>query len=610
MLMLLWVVLVFFITLLFSIYREGFTPMQDELGIPNQIFEIKLQDFQALLDAKVFWKELNMQILQDMMVVLDNRKFIDTLKGNNAYLRKLTDEETIQRGNEFLQFFQLSFYDDYRKLIEIYSQIDRITGTEYKVSNPTMKQRNDYYLNFDTSKPETETIKSAIEQLKTKVQLIYKKTAASYGRVSTFYRSGFEIKNNMIVAKKRNLSLISQGYDNSNFIKNYKEIIMNKIEELLIQEKIDKSNRDLELAKKKALEIKPSASISFFSTIMDKLNLLEKKELVPIFTNKPVEVLAVDRYMEPSCKDGESIFCSGKISCTDIFGNEIPDMMKSEENASYTSGKTYSNCGSYTNRIEYKEWVSSLSKDLLGPATEIVVYDTSNCTITNPWKLVGSNTSCYLSVEKAQNAFLEKNTVKNELLLGRTVLLDSIFLEDHFRKNPESIFKLNHPTENIDIQRFKYKGNMQINEPNQDIDALKALPKVSVNQKTYYKGKITQINKDGYDLIIPEDYGIKVAGIKKENLFMPNISYLNVLNETLTDATVNSLPRPMCSGSFSKCSNTPKFDYDPSDTMKKNLINKYEKVSPYLLTSAEISDNCPSTSSTIISTSSLGFSVF
>jgi hypothetical protein len=85
---------------------------------------------------------------------------------------------------------------------------------------------------------------------------------------------------------------------------------------------------------------------------------------------------------------------------------------------------------------------------------------------------------------------------------------------------------------------------------------------------------------------------------------MPNVSYLNVLNETLTDATVNSMPRPMCSGYFSKCSTKPKIDYDPTDTLKKDLIHTYEKSAPYLLTSTEFSDNCPSTSS------SLGFSLF
>jgi hypothetical protein len=246
-----------------------------------------------------------------------------------------------------------------------------------------------------------------------------------------------------------------------------------------------------------------------------------------------------------------------------------------------------------------------LSKNLVGAATEIITYDISNCTITTPWK-IGTN-SCYLTVEKAQDAFLSSNTPKNELLLGSTVLVETLFMEDFFDRNSESIFNLNHPKENIQIQRLKYKGNMQLNETSQDIDQLKKLPKVWVNHATYYKAKIVQINKDGYDLIIPDDYGIKVNGIKKEFLFMPNISYLNVLNETLTDATVNSMPRPSCSGSFSKCSKTPKIEYDPSDTLKKNLIHTYEKAAPYLLTSAEISDSCPSTVSL---TSSHGFSLF
>ena len=224
---------------------------------------------------------------------------------------------------------------------------------------------------------------------------------------------------------------------------------------------------------------------------------------------------------------------------------------------------------------------------------------------------------CYLDVEKAQDAYLKTHTATNELLLGSIVLLERNFLEDFFDRNPESIFKLNHPTENIQVQRLKYKGNVQssatryndksiLSESNQDIDRLKRLPKVSVNQGVYYKAKITQINKDSYDLIIPDDYGIKVSGIKKEFLLMPDVSYLKNLNETLTDATINSMPRPMCSGYFSKCSTKPNIQYDPTDTLKKNLIHHYEKAAPYLLTSTESSDNCPSTSST----GSLGFSLF
>ena len=619
--MLVWVIMILLISILFSIsYREAFTLGKDELGIPSELVNIKVQEFQDMLDAGVLWKDVDIARLQQLLIALDTPNFAEIMQQNPSYINGLRESIRKERGEEIVDMFQVKFYDDYRSLVDIYDKIDQLSGTKYTDQNTTIQQRHDYYTNFDTSK--NKDVQKALQQLKDDLSkettirnnktTLLKNAKTSYKYLIDFYKSGFTLQNNRVLPKTHDLKIILySGIDRVNFILDYKKIILNVLQKRLeqekkrvIQDKNDASTNALALAKKNAAEIQPAASLSFFSNIMDRLNLLEKKEFAPVFTNKPVDMLAVDRYLEPSCKEGESIFCSGQITCTDIYGNEIPGMMKSEENASYTSGKTHSNCGSYNNRVEYKEWIGSLSKNLVGTATEIITYDISNCTITTPWKI---GTNCYLTVEKAQDAFLSNNTPKNELLLGSTVLVETLFMEDFFDRNSESIFNLNHPKENIQIQRLKYKGNMQLNETSQDIDQLKKLPKVWVNQTTYYKAKIVQINKDGYDLIIPDDYGIKVNGIKKEFLFMPNISYLNVLNETLTDATVNSMPRPSCSGSFSKCSKTPKIEYDPSDTLKKNLIHTYEKAAPYLLTSAEISDSCPSTVSL---TSSHGFSLF
>lgn len=617
--MLTWVILLFFLTLLISVYNysslEPFTVGKDELTIPDMFSSMLIRQVDDLLDAGVLWKDVNMIRLQELLAALDNEQIKKVLVENGPYIDALKEPIKKQVGKEFVDLFQVRFYEDYRVLLDLYAQIDRVTGAAKVSSNRTLLQRHNYYINMDTSKYDQKAELDRLKGLLIEVtntggnttSTPFSRAEKSYKTLITFYKSGFKEENNHIVSKTHDIKRILQ-LDRSTFIQDYKASILRVFKKRMDQQNTDYNSNAFELAKKNAEDAKfqTASSISFFSNIMDKLSVLEKKELVPVFTNKIVDQIAVDRYMDPACKEGESLFCSGEVKCTDIYGNEIQNMMKSEENASYRSGQTHSNCGSYIDRVEYKDWISSMSKNLVGPATEVIVYDTTKCTITNPWKLTTEPT-CYLTVEKAQEAFLEKNTVKNELLLGSTVLLETAFLEDLFERDPESIFNLNHPKENIQVQRLKYKGNMQVNEGNRDIENLKKLPKVWANQVTYYKGKITQIHKNGYDLIIPDDYGIKVANIKKENLFMPDISYLKDLNETLTDATVNSMPRPMCSGSFSKCSVSPKIEYDPSDTLKKNLIHIYDKAAPYLLTSTEMTDSCPSSTGT---TGSLGFSLF
>lgn len=625
--MLLWVILLLLITLLFSVYRvpEGFTSMKDEFSVPIDLTTMRVQEVQALIDGGLLWKDVEPVRLQELLVFLDSAQLKAALENNTDTIdNKMGDAVTREVWKNVIDLFRVKIFEEYNLVLELSNEINRISATFHVATNPTMREKYQYYVNFDPSKSRAD-IQETLVNLKKKILSSFLNLFDIYTRFILFYQSGFKKVDNQVSLKRPNLHFITSDisvrpenmykyfYDNTNFLIDNKNMILRVLQKKMSQQREQESKNLLEFSTKSTSVEAANANVGFFSNIMDKLNLLEKKELVPVFTNKIVDQLAVDRYMDPACPEGESLFCSGKITCTDIYGNEIAGLMTTE-NTSYTGGKTYSNCGSYTDRVEYKDWIASLSNNLLGASTEIITYDTDKCTITKPWKLSGTNTSCYLTVEKAQDAFLQTNEVKNELLVGSVILLEASFLEDYFSSNPESIFNLNHPTENIQVQRLRFKGNITENnnydksnrilETNQDIDMLKKLPKVFVNKNIYYKGKITQITKQGYDLIIPDEYGIKVAGIKKENLFMPNVSYLNTLNETLTDATVNSLPRPMCSGSFSKCTQKPKILFDPTDTMKKNMINLYEKSAPYLLTSTEISDNCPS------GVSSSGFSVF
>ena len=618
--MLLWVIILFLITLLFSVYRdpEGFTALKDEFSVPIDLSTMREQEVQDLLDGGLLWKEVEPVRLQELLFFLDSAQLKAALENNTDTIdNKMGDAVTRDVWKNVIDLFRVKIFEEYKLVLELSNEISRISATFHVATNPTMREKYQYYAKFDPSKFPA-ALQETFAKLKQKILSAFLNLFDIYTRFILFYQSGFKVVDNKVSLKRPNLHFITSDisvrpenlykyfYDNTNFLIDNKNMILRVLQKRMTQQREQESKNLLDFSTKSTSVEAANANVGFFSNIMDKLNLLEKKELVPVFTNKVVDQLAVDRYMDPACPEGESLFCSGKITCTDIYGNEIAGLMTSE-NTSYTGGKTYSNCGSYNDRIEYKDWIASLSNNLLGASTEIIAYDTNNCTITKPWRLSGTNTSCYLSVEKAQDDFLKKNEAKNELLVGSVILLEASFLEDYFSSNPESIFNLNHPTENIQVQRLRFKGNISDKnnyETNQDIDMLKKLPKVWVNKTIYYKGKITQITKEGYDLIIPDEYGIKVAGIKKENLFMPNVSYLNILNETLTDATVNSLPRPMCSGSFSKCTQKPKILFDPSDTMKKNMIHLYEKSAPYLLTSTELTDNCPSGSS------SSGFSVF
>lgn len=618
--MLLWVIILFLITLLFSVYRdpEGFTALKDEFSVPIDLSTMRVQEVQDLLDGGLLWKEVEPVRLQELLVFLDSSQLKDALENNTDTIdNKMGDVVTREVWKNVVDLFRVKIFEEYNLVLELSNEISRISATFHVATNPTMREKYQYYVKFDPSKFPA-ALQESLAKLKQKILSAFLNLFDIYTRFILFYQSGFKVVDNKVSLKRPNLHFITSDisvrpqnlykyfYDNTNFLVDNKNMILRVLQKRMTQQREQESKNLLDFSTKSTSVEAANANVGFFSNIMDKLNLLEKKELVPVFTNKVVDQLAVDRYLDPACPEGESLFCSGKITCTDIYGNEIAGLMTSE-NTSYTGGKTYSNCGSYNDRIEYKDWIASLSNNLLGASTEIITYDTNKCTITKPWKLSGTNTSCYLSVEKAQDDFLQKNEAKNELLVGSVILLEASFLEDYFSSNPESIFNLNHPTENIQVQRLRFKGNISDKnnyETNKDIDMLKKLPKVWVNKTIYYKGKITQITKEGYDLIIPDEYGIKVAGIKKENLFMPNVSYLNILNETLTDATVNSLPRPMCSGSFSKCTQKPKILFDPTDTMKKNMIHLYEKSAPYLLTSTELTDNCPS------GVSSSGFSVF
>ena len=68
--MLLWVIILFLITLLFSVYRglEGFTAMKDEFSVPLELTTMRVNDVQALIDGGLLWKEVEPTRLQELLI--------------------------------------------------------------------------------------------------------------------------------------------------------------------------------------------------------------------------------------------------------------------------------------------------------------------------------------------------------------------------------------------------------------------------------------------------------------------------------------------------------------------------------------------------------------
>ena len=139
--MLTWVILLFFLTLLISVYNysslEPFTVGKDELTIPDMFSSMLIRQVDDLLDAGVLWKDVNMVRLQELLAALDNEQIKKVLVENGPYIDALKEPIKKQVGKEFVDLFQVRFYEDYRVLLDLYAQIDRVTGAARVSSNRT-----------------------------------------------------------------------------------------------------------------------------------------------------------------------------------------------------------------------------------------------------------------------------------------------------------------------------------------------------------------------------------------------------------------------------------------------------------------------------------------
>jgi len=252
--------------------------------------------------------------------------------------------------------------------------------------------------------------------------------------------------------------------------------------------------------------------------------------------------ITTDKYADPECENDEFIYCSGdKITCEDIFGNPVDSMIEKDNG----NGKTYSGCGSGLKAKSYEQFLDDMTIGLTVQGTQSVFYDISSCPSDIPWRVdmyagdlsfnIGNDLSgvyikndyqCYKNptIASAISKFDTKDT-KN-LYIDSDVYIDGDYLYDTYK----------------DERNFKL---------------IRGQSKVWVNNKACYKGVIKDITKNNtYNVYVPDYEGQVFNNISSKYLYTINLEYSSLLNKTLTDLKVGSLPRPVCkNGNFTnKCS--------------------------------------------------------
>jgi len=203
-----------------------------------------------------------------------------------------------------------------------------------------------------------------------------------------------------------------------------------------------------------------------------------------------------DRYLDPECNKDEYVYCSGdKITCEDIFGNPLKNMVKKKNG----SGFTYSGCGSAINSKSYSQFLDDMTSGLTVEGTQGIFHDLSSCPTDKPWRvdiLPGD-----LSFNVGYNDTSGEVTLVNSDFYKQfdVIYVDGEYLYNKYNKDPSF----------NEIEKFK----------------------TFINKKVYYKGLIkedltTKPNKL-YDIYIP-DYKKKVF-VDIENKYLYKVIEKNVL---------------------------------------------------------------------------------
>jgi hypothetical protein len=204
-----------------------------------------------------------------------------------------------------------------------------------------------------------------------------------------------------------------------------------------------------------------------------------------------------DRYLDPDCNTDEYIYCSGdKITCEDIFGNPLNDMIKKKNGKAFT----YSGCGSAINSKSYSQFLDDMTSGLTVEGIQSVFYDLSSCPTDKPWRVDISAGD--LSFNIGYNDTSGEVTLLNSDFYKQfdIVYVDGEYLYNKYNTDPS--FNM--------IEKYK----------------------IFMNKKVYYKGIIkedirTKTNKM-YDVYIP-DYKKQVF-VDIENKYLYKLIEKNILS--------------------------------------------------------------------------------
>jgi len=215
---------------------------------------------------------------------------------------------------------------------------------------------------------------------------------------------------------------------------------------------------------------------------------------VPI---KPVLNKTQDRYSDPDCANDEYIYCSGdKITCEDIFGNPLNQMVENKNG----KGITYSGCGSSINSKSYSQFLDDMTSGLTVEGTQSVFHDISSCPSDTPWRV--DIPAGDLSFNVGYNDTSGEVTLLNSEFYKKfdVVYVDGEYLYNKYKTDPSF---------NV-IEKYK----------------------IFMNKKVYYKGIIKEDLKtkpnEKYDVYIP-DYK-KSVFVDIENEYLYKLIEKNVLS--------------------------------------------------------------------------------
>jgi hypothetical protein len=304
-------------------------------------------------------------------------------------------------------------------------------------------------------------------------------------------------------------------------------------EDVLKEKEAQSEDRLINMIKEYTDKLNES-KINTFEFINNGNKLLEKEQQlfnggngtdIPLnhFLNNNSFVLSktINRYIDPSSNQPNSyLYCNGDIDCVDIFGDPIQGQLTdlSDKYSAYTKGKTYGNCGTYTDRIELSTYQRKLTSGLLNPGNIVYQYDPVKCSTDKPWRVGGENTikdfyKCYENSDIASGEAALKYNMDDTCIYNNSLIyIDVDYINNNFQ--------------GLNLNPFLQKW---------------------IGETLVYKGILKSINKNNLlDIIIPDKDGTLLTDIQPQYVKIPNLN-INKSND-FSKQPSGTYPRPVCKG--------------------------------------------------------------